>query len=91
MLIIAILFWNSDNYNKVNFPIDSDNLPCSYGINKNYQFIYFPDITDVNTVSFFGFREFALVFVPQVTEALLYVDPILKFLRVILVVLTLLK
>jgi hypothetical protein len=91
MLIIAILFWNSDNYNKVNFPIDSDNLPCSYGINKNYQFIYFPDITDANTVSFVGFREFALVYVLQVTEALSYVDPILRFLLVISVALTLLR
>lgn len=42
---------NIDNYIKTNFPTDSDNIPCGYGINSNYQFVYFPNINDISTVN----------------------------------------
>ena len=37
-----------ENYLKVNFPTDSDHDPCSFGVNKQFSFLYFPNINDIN-------------------------------------------
>lgn len=56
---------HSDNYNKSNFPTDSDNIPCAYGANKNYPFVYFPNINDISLVHLTSCSEFASATVPQ--------------------------
>lgn len=37
-----------ENYHKNNFPTDSDHIPCPYGVNEDYPYVYFPNINDFN-------------------------------------------
>ena len=65
-----------DHYIQSNYPTDSDSIACGYGVNTNYPFVYFPNITNINEVTVRLCRESAWLFahLPAILSS--YADPI---------------